>query len=421
MTEKSTPGMGRRRFLKGATAAAVAGAVGFPTIIRAQSKVIRIGMPTILSGRVAMLGNSARNAVMIEVEKFNAAGGLGGRQIEMVIRDSKGRPDEAARVSRELVNSDGCEILLDCEASSGAFAVHEVAKDLGVLCVHCLSETSALTADPKLRIPNAFRAGRQGIHDSIAGASYAAGIAKARGLGRWMVASPDYAYGRDTTSEFLEYLKRFSPRAEIVGEAWPKLFQPDYTEVATKIAQTKPQALYSTLWGGDLAAFIDQGNIYGLFAQMQFFAVNLADYTVLTAVKNLPKGIHSGNRYIKSFPDTPANAAWADAYWARYKEYPTNWSWEAATGMQFLATAMKKTSSTDGKKLAAAMRGMTIDSPFGTQGKITMRAEDQTIVDYAVGWGATIPGEPYLPSVTPGDWKLIRELEAEWKKSKGYL
>jgi branched-chain amino acid transport system substrate-binding protein len=50
-----------------------------------------------------------------------------------------------------------------------------------------------------------------------------------------------------------------------------------------------------------------------------------------------------------------------------------------------------------------------------------MRAEDQTIVDYAVGWGATIPGEPYLPSVTPGDWKLIRELEAEWKKSKGYL
>ena len=37
---------------------------------------------------------------------------------------------------------------------------------------------------------------------------------------------------------------------------------------------------------------------------------------------------------------------------------------------------------------------MTIDSPFGTNGKITMRGEDQTIVEYAIGWGTTIPGEP---------------------------
>jgi branched-chain amino acid transport system substrate-binding protein len=53
-------------------------------------------MPTILSGRVAMLGIASRNAVAMEVEKFNAAGGLNGRKIEMVIRDSKGAPQEAA-------------------------------------------------------------------------------------------------------------------------------------------------------------------------------------------------------------------------------------------------------------------------------------------------------------------------------------
>jgi len=151
-------GRQRRRVVQGAVAAAGIGALGAPFVSRAQAKPIKIGMPTILSGRVAQLGTSSRNAVMMEVEKFNAAGGLGGRPIEMVIRDSKGAPQEAARVSRELVNSDGCEILLDAEASSGAFAVHEVARDLGVLCVHTCSETSALTADPKLRIPNAFRA-----------------------------------------------------------------------------------------------------------------------------------------------------------------------------------------------------------------------------------------------------------------------
>src|SRR6202048_5135465 len=155
MTETSRPGVSRRSTL----ALMGAGAVTFatPWVARAQAKTIKIGMPTILSGRVAQLGTSSRNAVMMEVEKVNAAGGLAGRQIEMVIRDSKGQPQEAARLSRELVNSDGCEILIDAEASSGAFAVHEVARDLGMLTLHTNSETSSLSADPKLHLPNAFR------------------------------------------------------------------------------------------------------------------------------------------------------------------------------------------------------------------------------------------------------------------------
>ena len=86
---------------------------------RAQAKTIKVGMPTILSGRVAQLGTSSRNGVMLEVEKVNAAGGLAGRQIEMVIRDSKGQPQEAARVARELVNTDGCELLIDARSVIG--------------------------------------------------------------------------------------------------------------------------------------------------------------------------------------------------------------------------------------------------------------------------------------------------------------
>ncbi len=190
--------------------------------------------------------------------RINAAGGLAGRPIEMIVRDSKGQPQEAARVVREFVNTDGCEIIIDAEASSGAFAVQEVAKDLGFLFIHTNSETSSLTADPKIRIPNAFRTARQGVHDAIVGGRYAAEIVKAKKIKKWMTCSPDYAYGRDTTAQFVEYLKRFAPDVEVVGEAWPKLFQPDYTEVITQILQTKPQALYSALWGGDLTSFIDQ-------------------------------------------------------------------------------------------------------------------------------------------------------------------
>ena len=419
MTPTHKNRLNRRSLLKGAAASTV-GILAAPMVARAESKSIKIGMTTILSGRVAQLGTSSRNAVMMEVEKINAAGGLAGRQIEMVIRDSKGQPQEAARIARELINTEGCELLIDAEASSGAFAVHEVARDLGMLTLHTNSETSSLSADPKLRLPNAFRLARQGVHDAIVGGAYAAKVAKAKGLTKWMTTSPDYAYGRDTTAEFMTYVKYFNPDVEVVGEAWPKLFQPDYTEVLTKILQTKPQALYSCLWGGDLTAFIDQGNIYALFQQTETFAVNMADYTALTAVKNLPKGIHSGDRYIKTFPNTPENAAWGDAYRAKYNEYPTNWSWENASAMHFLAAAAKKANSADGAKLAEALTGLTIESPFGTDGHVTLRADDHTIVGYAIGWGTTIPSEPYVTDMTAGDWKQIFELEADWKKKKNY-
>jgi branched-chain amino acid transport system substrate-binding protein len=408
----------RRRLLKGAGAAAI-GALAFPMISRAQGKPIKIGMPTILSGRVAQLGISSRNAVMMEVDKFNEAGGLSGRKIEVIARDSKGKPEEAANNTRQLINGDGCEIIVSAESSAGAFAVQEVIRELKVLCIHTNSETSSLSADPKIRVPTAFRAARQGIHDAIVSATYAANVAKAKNLKTWMSCSPDYAYGRDNTSLFLEYLKRFHPQTEIVGEAWPKLFQADYTENITKILQAKPQALYSALWAGDLVSFVDQASIYNLFGQTSLFAINMADYTTLTAVKNLPAGIHSATRYIKTFPGGES-AAWADAYKAKHKDYPTNWSWENSMAMSFLIEAMKKTNSTDSTKLAEALRGMKLKTPFGADGTVTMRAEDQTTIGYALGWGTTIPKEPYVPNVTPGDWKVILEHEAEWKKKMGY-
>src|SRR5437588_12921235 len=137
MTKKSKPGVGRRSTL----ALMGAGAVTFatPWVARAQAKTIKVGMPTILSGRVAQLGTSSRNGATIEVDKINAAGGLAGRQIEMVIRDSKGQPQEATSVARELTNNNDCELLIDPEVSSGAFAELGVALDLALCYVQSSS------------------------------------------------------------------------------------------------------------------------------------------------------------------------------------------------------------------------------------------------------------------------------------------
>ena len=183
-------------------------------------------------------------------------------------------------------------------------------------------------------------------------------------------------------------------------QAWPKLGAPDFTEVLTKLLQAKPSCLFSLQYAGDLSAFINQGNVYGLFGAMTMFDPNLGDYPVLTAVKSLPADMQAGSRYLENLPDTPANKAWGEAYRKKYDQYPTNWSWQNATGWMFLDQAAKKAGSLDTKKMVDALTGLTIDCPFGIDGKITMR-DDHTIINYAVGWGKTVPKLPYIVNIKP--------------------
>ena len=408
--------IGRRAALAGGAAV-----LATPHIAGAQAKVLRIGMPTILSGRVAILGTSSRTSVDLAFKQINAAGGIGGRMLELVDRDSKGRPDEAAKVTRDLINNDGCEIIIDGEASSGAFAVNEVIRDLPVLCLHTNSETSSLSADPKIRVATAFRCARQGIHDAVAGGTYASAISKARGLKRWMTCSPDYAYGRDNTAEFLQFAKVFDPSIEVVDQVWPKLFAADYTENITKILSVKPQAMYSALWGGDLVAFIEQSNLYRTFDNVALFSSGLGDPPVLTAIKQLPKGLNTAYRYNRNYPGNPANLAFAESFNKAAGYDPTNWAWQNHVAVAFIAEALKRTGGkTGGAALAAELKGMRLKSGMAVDGEIEMRAEDHTIIGYPVAWGRTIPKAPFVEDFVPVPWAKVLELEAQWKGEKGY-
>ena len=414
----------RRTVIKNAALGigALSFSTGFPSILKADDN-IKIGIPTILSGRVAQLGISVTNAIKMAVNKFNEEGGLDGRKIELIIRDSRAKPDEAARVCRDFINSDNVDVIVNAEASGASFAVQEVIRESGTLCLHTVSETTSLTADPSIRAWNAFRFSRQGIHDAVGSAKYAAKIIEKKGIKKWMSINPDYAYGRDSDDTFFWALEKFAPGFELIGKGWPKIFQPDYTEVITKIAREKPDAIYSSLWGGDLVSFIDQASLYGIFKNTEFFAINLADYTTMNAIRNLTKGLHSATRYVAAWPDTEENRAYDKSYTDLYGDHPTNWSWEASIAMDYLINALKETGGTDNKKLAEALKGKTSPSFMGVgEGNtVTIRDRDQTITNYSIGWGTTIPKEPFIQDVQAANWDTIENLEEEWLTNKGWI
>lgn len=83
---------------------------------------ILLGFVGGLSGRVADLGVAGRNGVQLAVEQRNAAGGINGQAVELVVRDDEQNPETAKRVVGELIWQ-GLELIIGPMTSSVAMAV----------------------------------------------------------------------------------------------------------------------------------------------------------------------------------------------------------------------------------------------------------------------------------------------------------
>ena len=64
---------------------------------------------------------------------------------------------------------------------------------------------------------------------------------------------------------------------------------------------------------------------------------------------------------------------------------------------------------------------MEIDVPFATDGKVKMREDDHTLINYPVAWGVTKSDPAGMTNWVAGDWSEILAQEKEWKQRQGYL
>ncbi|MEH6471991.1 MAG: ABC transporter substrate-binding protein [Halopseudomonas sp.] len=106
---------------------------------------IRIGFIAGTSGRVADLGVGGRNGAILAVEQFNAAGGIDGRQVELLIRDDQQNATLAAKHANELVELKVAAILGPM-TSSMAKVVEPITTAAKVLTLASTVTTNDLTA-----------------------------------------------------------------------------------------------------------------------------------------------------------------------------------------------------------------------------------------------------------------------------------
>lgn len=388
-------------------------ALGWATTAVAAD-TIKIGGMYPLSGRAADLGITCKQGAELAVKEINTKGGVLGKQLELLSADSKANVQEAVAISNRYIQKDAVNFLFGEVSSAAVLAIGEIAKQEKVIFMATVGSTDALTKEKWNRYT--FRSGTCNSQEANSLALYAA---KDKNLMKFYNIGPDYEYGRTMWELFKTKTSEQNPKAEFLGEQWPKLFAPDYSSYINAILAAKPDAVFCSLWGGDLVAFIKQAKPFGLFDKMKWIIATGADITVTKALGNeMPTGLIVDQRYYFHWPETPRNQEFVKAYMAAYQDYPSAWAVEGYDGIYFLVEAIKKAGSLDTEKIVTALEGLTIDSP---RGKATLRKEDhQLLCDFMVGETVFDPKYPFAivgkPEVFPGE-KVLYSIE-EWQKAQ---
>lgn len=349
----------RRQVLRGGLAASALGTLGVLKPIPAHAQEpIRIGEVNSYKAQPMFL-EPYKKGMDLAVEEINKAGGIGGRKVELIVRDDNANPGDAVRVAEELVSREQVHVLTGSFLSSIGLALTDFAKQKKFFFLASEPLTDKIVWENGNRYT--FRL-RPSTYMQVA---MLVPEVAGKKLKRWALVYPNYEYGQSAAATFKQLMKAAQPDVEFVAEQAPPLGRVDSGSVVQALADAKPDAIFNVLFGADLAKFVREGNTRGLFKGREVVSLLTGEPEYLDPLKDeTPDGW-----LVTGYPwygiKTPEHDAFLKAYQSRFNDYPRLGSIVGYSAIKSLAAGIAKAGSTDTEKLIAAFEGLSVDTPFG--------------------------------------------------------
>jgi branched-chain amino acid transport system substrate-binding protein len=344
--------------------AAVAGALAL--VAAAAAQPIKLGELNSYKTFPAFL-EPYKKGMELAVAEINAGGGVLGRPLELITRDDNGNAGDAVRVAEELIAREKVDVLMGTFSSAVGLAVADFARQRRVFFLAAEPLTDKIVWESgnaytfRLR-PSTYMQTAMLVPDAVR-----------LNKKRWAIVYPNYEYGTAASAAFKQLMiARQASGIEFVEIAVP-LGKIDAGPVVQALLEAKPDAIFSSLFAGDLAKFVREGELRGLFRDRPVFNLLAGEPEYLDPLKDeAPAGW-----YVTGYPwsaiTTPEHKRFLDAYQARYGDYPRQGSVVGYSALLTIVAALRKAQSTATDKLVAAMPGLIVATPFG---KVTYRALD---------------------------------------------
>jgi urea transport system substrate-binding protein len=364
----------RRTFLKTTGLGAVA--LAAPPIIRPARAAdpIKVGVISPLTGAWTVYGKAHISGFQLAVEEINAAGGVLGRQIEIVIGDSKTEPRVVVEQANRLIRQERVDFLAGTFSSAERNAAGPVVKAADkILLYPTWYEGQEKKYAPGVCNPNIFMFGPEPTQQVWPHMEY---MTKKYGKKFFMIGS-DYAWPRVTNEVTKQKLKELG--GEVVGEVYIPFNTPQYESALRDIRKSGANIIFHSLTGSDTVNFRQQFAAAGM--QKDFVLWTVDDEEVVTS--GLGPAV-SANTYV-SFDyfmsiETPNNKVFLEKFKAKFgKDALVN---TVGVGMynaaHMAAIAIKKAGEVSTKALRKNLKGIVFDK--APQGKVTMREIDNQAI-----------------------------------------
>ncbi|MDZ8185807.1 MAG: urea ABC transporter substrate-binding protein [Nostoc sp. ChiSLP02] len=324
---------------------------------------IKVGILHSLSGTMAISEKSVVDAEKLAIKEINAAGGVLGKQIEVITEDGASNWDTFREKATKLIDQDKVAVVFGCWTSASRKNVKPVFESKNHMLWYPVQYEGQECSK------NIFYTGaapNQQIEPSVDW------LLKNKGKEFFLVGS-DYVFPRTANTIIKAQLEALGGKT--VGEDYLPLGNTEVTPIITKIKQNLPNGgvIYNTLNGDSNVAFFKQLKGAGLTPEKYpSMSVSIAEEEVKAIGVEYLKGHYAAWNYFQTV-DTPANKKFVAAFKKEYgEERVTNDPMEAAYIAVYLwKQAVEKAGNTDLEKVRAAAFGQTLDAP---EGKVTMDA-----------------------------------------------
>jgi branched-chain amino acid transport system substrate-binding protein len=406
-TEEIT--MKKREFLAAAAAPAAAAVVtgAVPLSLSAQGRPIRVGEINSYKAQPAFL-DPYRKGWELAAEEVNAAGGIGGRKLEIVARDDGGNPGDAVRVAEELVSRERVDLLVGGFLSHIGLALTDFARQKRIFFLASEPLTDKIVWQNGNRYTFRLRA------STYMQTAMLVPEASKWNKKRWAVVYPNYEYGQSAVASFRNLMRKAQPGVEFVGEQAPPLGKVDAGAVVQALIDMKPDAIFNVLFGADLAKFVREGNTRGLFKGREVVSLLTGEPEYIDPLKaEAPEGW-----LVTGYPwdriKTPEHDAFVAAYRKRWNDYPRLGSIVGYTTIKAVAAGLARAGAPETEKLITAFRGLEFGSPFG---KVMFRAQDhQSTLGAYVGRTTVVNGRGTMRDFSYLDGGKFQPADAEVAK-----
>lgn len=316
---------------------------------------ITLGLNYPRTGSYKEEGLSQMRGALLAIDELNAQGGVLGRPLRLISRDTASRPEKAVSNVDRMID-EGASMLFGGASSAVAIASSKRAKERGVLYFGTLTYSNDTTGRNGHRYM--FRECNSAWMSAKVLGEY---LAKTMPNKRYFYITADYTWGH-TSESSLRQTTGSSDTSQHPGlkTPFPGARLADYRDALTQAASSDADVLALVLFGDDLVRAMRLAESLGLTRRMQIVAPNLTQSIVEQAGPGLMQGVIGTEPWTWRVPElekSEKGIAFVKNFTERYELYPSSSAASAYSIVHQWADAAERARSLNSESLIKALEG----------------------------------------------------------------